>query len=492
MAFRLYRLFLLGAALSVAAPHAIAAQADTTSSDVPLEVLAERVTRAVVLIDVQTATGSRQGSGFVIGPDGLILTNDHVVRNATTARVKLASGDVYDRVSVLARDARRDIAVLRIDGFSLPTLSMGNSDSVRVGAPIVVVGSPLGLENTVSTGIVSGRRQEPEGFQLLQITAPASRGSSGGAVLSARGDVIAIATSQLLSGQNLNFAVPINYARGMLQNLDEREAVVLAPMSDSAEQAPAEPMAADNSVNRGLTFELDVVGGYVVETSATLGEDLVRRTRTTYRRIETVGGDVPRIERYYESETTRSTEPFGTRETVRRERVRSLVDARDLSPLSSRGEISWWADDGWRHADHDVRFEGERVLGILTDTTGRSLELDRTLPPGILLRNTRDLAFATLQVDSLLGRSVEFATLDPWTGELATDRYDVLAVDTTEVAGPPRPALRVNVAAGLLNEVILFQLGRPRIPLSRYTQEGVKIEEVTRVEVFPSGVIPRF
>src|SRR5690606_21748222 len=197
-------------ALSLLSPLPTTAQTEQAEQTSSLEALAERVTKAVVLIDGRTASSSRQGSGFLIDSSGLTLTHQHVSRDAQGPRVKLASGDVYDRVRILAHDERRDIAVIQIEGFALPTLPLGNSDSVRIGAPVVLVGSPLGLENTISTGIVSGRRQEPEGFQLLQVTAPASRGSSGGAVLSTSGEVIGIAASQLLSGQNLNFAVPIN------------------------------------------------------------------------------------------------------------------------------------------------------------------------------------------------------------------------------------------------------------------------------------------
>ena len=456
-----------------------------------LEELAARATRAAVLIDVRTASDSRQGSGFLVDPAGLILTNLHVMRDARSARVKLTSGDVYDRVSILAEDERRDIAVLQVAGFDLPTLPLGNSDSVRIGTPVVLIGSPLGLENTVSTGIVSGRRQEPEGFHLLQVTAPASQGSSGGAVMNERGEVIGIAVSQLLAGQNLNFAVPINYARGMLQHLGREPVAVLQPTSASGEESPVRPMSSDDAANRGLAFELDGLRGYVTESRVDLGDDRQRRTRVTFRLIETVGGDAPRMERYLESETTRSTEPFGTQQTVRRERVRTLVGLDGLRPISSRGEISVWTDQGWRTEQHDVRFEDDRVVGVITDSTGRTLEVDRLVPNGILLRDVRDLAFATLQVDSLVGRSVEFMTFDPRTGEIVSDRYDVLGADTIELQGETRPVFRVNVASGLTNEIVFFERRRPRVALRRVSQDGSSVEDIIRVEVMgPPGRSP--
>lgn len=464
-------------------PRGGMAQAPDASSEASLEELAERVTRAVVLIDVRTASDSRQGSGFLIDSSGRVLTNYHVVRDARSARVKLSSGDAYERVTILAHDERRDIAVLQIPGFDLPTLPMGNSDSVRIGSPVVLVGSPLGLENTVSTGIVSGRRQEPEGFQLLQITAPASQGSSGGAVLSASGEVVGIAASQIRSGQNINFAVPINYARGLLQNFNPSP-VVLEPTSDSRATEAAEPMSGnDEVVNRGMAYDMTGFEGYVVESETTLQGTMSRRTRISLRVIETVGDAAPRIERYLESVTTQRTEPFGTEQTVRRERTRSLVSLEGLRPLSSTGDIAWWTSEGWRHAEHELRFEGDRVVGVVSDSAGGGREIDRTIPRGTLLRDLRDLAFATLAVDSLMGFSVELSTFDPWTGRVESDRYDVLGRDTIEVAGARRPVLRTNVATGLTNEVAYFLESRPRIAVRRVGQDGSEREEATFLEV---------
>jgi hypothetical protein len=450
---------------------------------IPLESVVAAATRGVVLIDVETPSDTRQGSGFIVDPSGLIVTNEHVMRDARSARVKLSSGDVYDRVTILVQDERRDIAILRIPGFDLPALPLGNSDSVRIGASLVLIGSPLGLENTVSTGVLSGRRQEPEGFELLQITAPASQGSSGGAVLTAGGQVIAIATSQLVMGQNLNFAVPINYARGMMQNTQQDPVAILQPTSGRSAEAPAQPrpVAADR-VNVGMTFDVTGLRGWLIETAEEVRDVEHKRARTTYRLIETVGATAPRIERYYESETTRRTEHFGTWQTIARERVRSLVAADGLQPISSRGEYSSWTDAGWRTLEHDVRFEDGRVLGLVTDTAGRVIELDRSLPRGVLLRDVTDLAFATLQADSLMGRSVEFMTFDPRAGEVAADRFDVIRAEEVDVAGARRAVFEVNVATGLTNETVYYLQRRPRIAVRRVSQDGSRVEEVTLLE----------
>jgi len=472
---------LLAALLST--PGASAGQNLAPPDSPPLEALAEIATRAVVLIDVQTASGSRQGSGFLVDAGGLILTNLHVVRDARSARVKLASGDVYDRVSILVQDARRDIAVLQVAGFALPTLPLGNSDSVRIGSSVVLIGSPLGLENTVSTGIVSGRRQEPEGFQLIQITAPASPGSSGGAVLSASGEVIGIVASQQVAGQNLNFAVPINYARGLLQEVNRATPIVLESVAERIAGDPGQPSSSPDRANLGLSFDVRGLRGYVMESEVDLGGARQRLTLVSYRVIETVGATPPRVERYLESQTSERTEPFGTWQTVRRERVRSLVAAEGLRPISSRGQVSTWTGQGWQEAEHDVRFEGDRVVGIVTDSAGGGRAIDRVVPGGVLLRDMRDLAFATLVVDSLVGRSVEFETFDPRTGQVGSDRYDVLGTETINVAGASRSVLRVNIASGLTNETVYFEQRPPRIAVRRVSQDGSFVEEVTRLEM---------
>lgn len=471
--------------LGSTAPSALLAQ--TSGEVTSLEVLAERASRAVVLIDVQTASNSRQGSGFVVDPSGLILTNQHVIRDARTARVKLSSGDVYDRVTILAQDERRDLAVIQVAGFDMPTLPLGNSDSIRVGASVVLIGSPLGLENTVSTGIVSGRRQEPEGFQLLQITAPASSGSSGGAVLSGDGEVIGVAVSQHRTGQNLNFAVPINYARGLMEHLDRESPIVLQPTDSRSDTDATRPLSSTESVNSGLTFDLSGIRGYVVESTVRLSDARERQTRISYRLIETVSGAPPRIERYLESQTRQRTEPFGTWQTVSHEQVRSLVVAAGLRPISSNGKVSTWTDEGWQDTEHDVRFEEDRVLGVVTDSEGRSLEIDRIVPDGILLRDVRDLAFGTVAVDSLVGRSVEFATFDPRTGQVVHDRFDVLDDGSIEVAGENRNVLVVNVASGLVNETVYFEQRRPRIAVRRVSQDGSVTEDVTRLQILEGG-----
>jgi hypothetical protein len=187
-------------------------------------------------------------------------------------------------------------------------------------------------------------------------------------------------------------------------------------------------------------------------------------------------GAIPR------SRTHPEDQPFGTQQTLSRERERSIVRLDGLRPESSSGEIRWLTPEGWRVANHEIRFEGNRARGLVTDSTGQTTQIDQTLPDGVLLRDVRDLAFGTLAVDSLVGMSVEFTTFDPRTASLADDRYDVLARDTVVVEGVVQAVLRTNVATGLSNQTVFFTSGRPRVPVRSISQDGLRVEKVTRLQ----------
>ena len=134
-------------------------QASLSPSYTPERLVAE-FGKAVVLIAAAKEEGRvlSLGSGFLVTPDGQIVTNYHVIKGAYPAVVKLTSGDVYDDISVVEYDTRRDIAVIKVKGFNLPTVKLGNSDDVKVGEHVAVIGNPQGLENSVSDGLLSGVR----------------------------------------------------------------------------------------------------------------------------------------------------------------------------------------------------------------------------------------------------------------------------------------------------------------------------------------------
>lgn len=182
--------------------------------------LVRSVKPAVVYIATFDAKGQQEGlgSGFVVDAAGLVVTNLHVIQGAKALSVKMADGEMYDKVEIVDYDARRDIAVLKVKPYGkLPAVALGDSDRVEIGEDAVAVGNPKGMEHTVTSGLISAIRQD-EGYKLIQISVPISPGSSGGPLFDRHGRVIGITTAQLRGEgvQNLNFAVPINYAKPLI------------------------------------------------------------------------------------------------------------------------------------------------------------------------------------------------------------------------------------------------------------------------------------
>jgi S1-C subfamily serine protease len=203
---------------------------------------------AVVLIEALGPDGKavKAGSGFVVAPNGKILTNYHVISHAKQATIRLENGDAYDTVEVIAVDKRRDIAFLKIPAVDLPSLKLGRSNSVEVGETAYSIGTPLGfLQNTLSEGLVSGIR-DMDGYHVFQITAPISHGSSGGPIFNGKGEVIGIAVMTVDGGQNLNFAIPIDYARGMLEMSQTQSLAAIYEPEPPADlsAAPSQPLPA--------------------------------------------------------------------------------------------------------------------------------------------------------------------------------------------------------------------------------------------------------
>jgi serine protease Do len=157
------------------------------------------------------------GSGFVIGPDGLILTNAHVVQNAAEVTVKLIDRREF-KAKVVGVDPQTDVAVLKVDASNLPSVKLGRAADVRVGEWVVAIGSPFGFENTVTSGIVSAKsRALPDGTYVpfIQTDVAVNPGNSGGPLFNLKGEVIGI-NSQIYSRsggyQGLSFAIPIDTA----------------------------------------------------------------------------------------------------------------------------------------------------------------------------------------------------------------------------------------------------------------------------------------
>lgn len=194
----------------------VAAQSPPPKKDIPT--IAKAAKGAIVTIVM--ANDDRpiaRGTGFLVRADGAILTNYHVIATGNVGVVKFADGSILPVDGVLATDKFRDLAIIKIHGKTFPTLTLGNSDQIQVGEEIVAIGNPLGLELTVSNGILSGiRGDEKDDGKLLQITAPISHGSSGGPLFNMFGEVVGINALILEGGESLNFAIPINDAQRLL------------------------------------------------------------------------------------------------------------------------------------------------------------------------------------------------------------------------------------------------------------------------------------
>lgn len=160
------------------------------------------------------------GSGFAAFDKGVFITNYHVIEDAYHISAQMENGDSFDCPAVLAYDAEKDIAILKSDrDIGLKQLPLGSTNDLQKGAKVVAIGSPLGLMNTVSTGIYSGIVTESE-IEYLQFSASISSGSSGGALFNEGGEVIGVTSASYIEGQNLNLAIPIEQVIVLWNNRD--------------------------------------------------------------------------------------------------------------------------------------------------------------------------------------------------------------------------------------------------------------------------------
>jgi S1-C subfamily serine protease len=184
----------------------------------------EAVSPAVIGLAVSEGDRGGSGSGFLVTSDGFGLTNSHVVGSHARLMATTADGDRLD-VRVIGDDPATDLALIRLAASDLPFAPLGNSDALRVGQLLVAMGSPLGFQSTVSTGIVSALNRTMRGEEgrlienIIQHSAPLNPGNSGGPLVDSRGRVVGVNTAIIAMAQGLGFAVPANTARWVIGEL---------------------------------------------------------------------------------------------------------------------------------------------------------------------------------------------------------------------------------------------------------------------------------
>jgi serine protease Do len=169
---------------------------------------------------VQKATGT----GFIIDQGGYIMTNQHVVNGAQSIEVKVQGESKPYTATLVGQDYELDVAILKIDAVGLPIIPMGDSDSMRQGDWVIAIGNPLGLDHTVTVGVVSAKGrpitiQDRNYKNLIQTDAAINSGNSGGPLINMTGQVIAINTAISSDAQGIGFAIPINTAKGIMNEL---------------------------------------------------------------------------------------------------------------------------------------------------------------------------------------------------------------------------------------------------------------------------------
>jgi serine protease Do len=255
--------------------------------------IARQASPAVVSV-AQQEGGS--GSGVIVREDGVILTNAHVVGMSRAVRVGLADGRRVDG-RVIGRDRSLDVAVVRIDAPNLPVAPIGDSDRLEVGQTAIAIGNPLGLERTVTTGVISAVNRSPRGIALdglIQTDAAISPGNSGGPLLDSRGRVIGINTAVLRvpGAQGLGFAVPINAAQNVAGQILATGRVVRSFLG--VEYRDVEPEMAEQfrlSVREGIVVAA-VSPNHPAERAGIERGDIITRIDDTPIRQ---GGDLRRL-----------------------------------------------------------------------------------------------------------------------------------------------------------------------------------------------------
>jgi serine protease Do len=201
----------------------------TEAKPPPERSVRELVTRLGEAV-VQVRTPSGLGSGFIINEEGFLITNFHVIENETQISVEVyhqKSGELerhsYKQVKIIAINKFQDLALLKIDDKDAPKfahISLGDSEALSVGERVFAIGSPLGLERTVTEGILSTKTRQLQGDLYLQTTAQINPGNSGGPLFNLRGEVVGVTNMKITFGEGLGFAIPVESVKYFLNHRD--------------------------------------------------------------------------------------------------------------------------------------------------------------------------------------------------------------------------------------------------------------------------------
>jgi S1-C subfamily serine protease len=217
---------LLAAALVALVVGALPAHADFAQA-------ADKVRDAVVTVMLE----KRMGTGFVVSGEGYILTNRHVMGQATKATVRLANKDELPAQLVKA-DATRDLMVLKVERAHLPAVTFASSAKLKQGTEVAALGAPLGLPDSLTKGIVSSTSRDLDGQKFMQIDAALNHGNSGGPIIIEAGQVVGVATLVAKKAENLGFAIPSDEVMAFLDKAGVTYTTLDAPAPADAAAAP--------------------------------------------------------------------------------------------------------------------------------------------------------------------------------------------------------------------------------------------------------------
>jgi serine protease Do len=358
----------------------------------PVVLAVERATPSVVTItvEVQTASpfllfggggrsGASQGSGVIIAPDGVVLTNAHVVDGARRISVFLQDGRSFE-ADVVAQDTSIDLAVLRLNGASgLPTIAIGDSGGLLLGEPAIAIGNPYGLGLTVSTGVIASIGRDVSSGEgptqtYIQTDAAINPGNSGGALVNIHGELIGINTFIHSAAEGIGFAIPVSRARKVaddllnfgsvqvpwlgcdLVNIDRRalsgelaKGAVLVQRVDAGGPAEKAGLRAGD-----LLYEVD---GHHTATRGDVNARLSERSPGQTVRVSVVRGDATKA---LEVVTQRAPADLGTRslEEVLGVGVAAVRGGLEVSRAAAGGS---WTGAGLRAGDVILAVEGMRL-----------------------------------------------------------------------------------------------------------------------------------